>query len=157
MSNDLKREADRLKVALSECKLLARKAVECTPIGSSAEAVLDDLVAIAEAALSPPSRQPSTRDIEQAETVAVAENLMAKWRRERDEARAEADRVRRALECCEAALSEFEDEPVTTRVEITAWERVLLVALKRARAALLPTQQGGQKDAADVRDCGGEP
>lgn len=151
MSNDLKREADRLKVALSECKLLARKAVECTPIGSSAEAVLDDLVAIAEAALSPPSRQPSTRDIEQ------AENLMAKWRRERDEARAEADRVRRALECCEAALSEFEDEPVTTRVEITAWERVLLVALKRARAALLPTQQGGQKDAADVRDCGGEP
>lgn len=154
MSNDLKREADRLKVALSECKLLARKAVECTPIGSSAEAVLDDLVAIAEAALTP-SRQPSTRDIEQAET--VAENLMAKWRRERDEARAEADRVRRALECCEAALSEFEDEPVTTRVEITAWERVLLVALKRARAALLPTQQGGQKDAADVRDCGGEP
>jgi len=143
MSNDLKREADRLKVALSECKLLARKAVECTPIGSSAEAVLDDLVAIAEAALTP-SRQPSTRDIEQAET--VAENLMAKWRRERDEARAEADRVRRALECCEAALSEFEDEPVTTRVEITAWERVLLVALKRARAALLPTQQGGQKD-----------
>lgn len=154
MSNDLKREADRLKVALSECKLLARKAVECTPIGSSAEAVLDDLVAIAEAALTP-SRQPSTRDIEQAET--VAENLMAKWRRERDEARAEADRVRRALECCEAALSEFEDEPVTTRVEITVWERVLLVALKRARAALLPTQQGGQKDAADVRDCGGEP
>lgn len=76
---------------------------------------------------------------------------------ERDEARAEADRVRRALECCEAALSEFEDEPVTTRVEITVWERVLLVALKRARAALLPTQQGGQKDAADVRDCGGEP
>lgn len=81
---------------------------------------------------------------------------MAKWRRERDEARAEADRVRRALECCEAALSEFE-EPVTTRVEITAWGRVLLVALKRVRAALLPTQQGGQKDAADVRDCGGEP
>lgn len=55
---------------------------------------------------------------------------------------AEIEKLRAALWYAENALAQFADEPVSTQVEMTATEVVLLSALKLVRAALREQQDG---------------